>query len=100
MEPEILVATVVRSHDDPDKVVESVRSIFPEWIPENKPKQSHFPVERGSVRISGSAKSLDNLMSILRESRVLDTALDAMAMNADEEGTFFSLSRQLSLIHI
>ncbi len=98
MEPEILVSTVVRSHDDPDKVVESVRSIFPEWIPENKPKQSHFPVERDSVRISGSAKSLDNLMSILRESRVLDTALDAMAMNADEEGTFFTLSRQSASI--
>jgi predicted RNA binding protein with dsRBD fold (UPF0201 family) len=37
-------------------------------------------------------------MSILRESRVLDTALDAMAMNADEEGTFFSLSRQSASI--
>ncbi|MDG1541040.1 MAG: RNA-binding domain-containing protein [Candidatus Thalassarchaeaceae archaeon] len=98
MEPEIVVSTIVRSHDDPGKVIDSVRSIFPDWSPKNAPEHSDFPIIRDSEEISGKADSLDNLMSILRESRVLDTALDAMAMQADEEGTIFSLSRQSASI--
>ena len=98
MEPEILVSTIVRSHDDPGKVIDSVRSIFPDWNPNNIPEHSDFPIMRDSEEISGKADSLDNLISILRENRVLDTALDAMAMRADEEGTIFSLSRQSASI--
>ena len=98
MEPEILVSTIVRSHDDPGKVIDSVRSIFPDWSPKNAPEHSDFPIMRDSEEISGKADSLDNLISILRENRVLDTALDAMAMRADEEGTIFSLSRQSASI--
>ena len=98
MEPEILVSTIVRSHDDPNKVVQSVRSIFPEWSPKSTLEKSDFPINRDSEEISGSVDSLDNLLSILRDSRVLDTALDAMAMQADEEGTVFSLSRQSASI--
>ena len=98
MEPEILVSTVVRSHDDPNKVVDSVRSIFPEWSPKRTLEKSDFPLRRDSEEISGNVDSLDNLLSILRDTRVLDTALDAMAMQADEEGTVFSLSRQSASI--
>jgi len=98
MEPEIRVSTVVRSHEDPDRVVECVRSIFPDWSPDNVPENSDFPISRDCEEISGTADSLDNLLSKLRENRVLDTALDAMAMQADDEGTVFSLSRQSASI--
>ena len=98
MEPVILVSTVVRSHDDPNKVVDSVRSIFPEWSPKRTLEKSDFPLRRDSEEISGNVDSLDNLLSILRDNRVLDTALDAMAMQADEEGTVFRLSRQSASI--
>ena len=98
MEPEILVSTIVRSHDDPNKVVDSVRSIFPEWSPKRTLEKSDFPLRRDSEEISGNVDSLDNLLAILRDNRVLDTALDAMAMQADEEGTVFSLSRQSASI--
>ena len=98
MEPEILVSTVVRSHDDPNKVVDSVRSIFPEWSPKRTLEKSDIPLRRDSEEISGNVDSLDNLLSILRDNRVLDTALDAMAMQADEEGTVFRLSRQSASI--
>ena len=98
MEPEILVSTIVRSHDDPAKVIDSIRSIFPDWSPKKVPERADFPVIRGAEEIIGRADSLDNLLSILRENRVLDTALDAMAMNADEEGTVFRLSRQSAYI--
>jgi hypothetical protein len=42
MEPEILVSTIVRSHDDPAKVINSVRSIFPDWIPDKNLERSDF----------------------------------------------------------
>ena len=98
MEPEILVSTIVRSHDDPNKVVDSVRSIFPEWSPKRTLEKSDFPLRRDSEEISGNVDSLDNLLAILMDNRVLDTALDAMAMQADEEGTVFRLSRQSASI--
>jgi len=98
VEPEILVSTMFRSHDDPIKVVDSVRSVFPEWNPEGIPDQSDFPISRESEIISESVDSLDNLLSILRENRILDTALDAMAMEADDEGTVFRISRQSASI--
>ena len=88
------VSTLVRSHDDPDKVKDSVTSIFPDWEPSNFPEKSSFPVTRSSEVISAEIESIDGLLSILRENRVLDTALDAMAMNAHEGGTVFYLSRQ------
>lgn len=98
MEPEIRVSTMFRSHDDPAKVVDSVRSVFPEWNPEGIPDQSDFPISRESEIISESVDSLDNLLLILRENRILDTALDAMAMEADDEGTVFRISRQSASI--
>ena len=92
------VSTLIRSHDDPDKVKDSVTSIFPDWEPSNFPEKSSFPVTRSSEVISAEIESIDDLLSILRENRVLDTALDAMAMNAHEGGTVFYLSRQSASI--
>ena len=98
MDPKVRVSTMVRSHDDPDKVKDSVRLIFPDWEPSNFPEKSSFPVTRSSEVISAEIESIDDLLSILRENRVLDTALDAMAMNAHEGGTVFYLSRQSASI--
>ena len=98
MEPEIRVSTTVRTHDDPAKVVESVRSIFPDWNPDETLVRSDFPIRRESREIVGSIETMDNLLSILRENRILDTALDAMAMEADLEGTVFRISRQSAII--
>jgi len=98
MEPEIRVSTTVRTHDDPAKVIESVRSIFPDWNPDDTLVRSSFPIRRESRKIVGSIETMDNLQSILRENRILDTALDAMAMEADLEGTVFRISRQSAII--
>ena len=66
------VSTIIRSHDDPDKVKDSVTSIFPDWEPSNFPEKSSFPVTRSSEVISAEIQSIDGLISILRENRVLD----------------------------
>jgi predicted RNA binding protein with dsRBD fold (UPF0201 family) len=98
MEPKVRVSTIVRSHDDPVKVIGSVRSIFPDWNPKVVPSKSGFPINRKSEEICSDVESIDHLLTILRENRVLDTALDAMAINADEDGTVFCLSRQSASI--
>ena len=98
MDPKVRVSTLIRSHDDPDKVKQSVNSIFPDWEPSNYPERFSFPVTRSSEVISAEVQSFDGLLSILRENRVLDTALDAMAMKAHKGGTVFYLSRQSASI--
>ena len=98
MDPKVIVSTLVRSHDDPYKVKDSVTSIFPDWQPSNFPKKSSFPVTRSSEVFSAEIQSIDGLLSILRENRVLDTAMDAMAMRAHGRGTVFYLSRQSASI--
>ena len=94
MEPNVFVSTELRSHDRPSKVVDAVRSIFPSWSPANIPVRETFPVQRNSEIISGNVESLDTLLTKLRENRILDTGLDAMAMRADKDGSVFFLSRQ------
>ncbi len=98
MDPKVSVSTLIRSHDDPDKVKDSVKSIFPDWEPDKLPEKSSFPVTRSSEVVSAEIQSIDSLLTILRENRVLDTALDAMAMKAHEGGTVFYLSRQSAAI--
>ena len=97
MEPTISVSTVVRPHEDPRKVGESVLALFPDWNPEALPAEQGFPSTREAVELSSSAGSLDVVLMKVREQRVLDTALDAMAMGLDGDSTTFSLSRQSAL---
>ena len=98
MDPRITVSTVIRSHEDPEKVMKSVRTIFPDWEPDFIPETEGFPTNREKVEISGSTNSLDEMLSIIRQNRFLDTALDAMAMKSTDETASFSLSRQSASI--
>jgi predicted RNA binding protein with dsRBD fold (UPF0201 family) len=97
MEPAISLSTVVRPHEDPRKVRESVLALFPDWNPKSLPGEQSFPSSREAVELSGSAGSLDGVLMMVREQKVLDTALDAMAMGLVGDSTTFSLSRQSAL---
>ena len=97
MDPTISVSTVVRPHEDPRRVTESVQALFPDWNPESVPDAQCFPNSKGEVELKGTSDSLDVVLKIVREQRVLDTALDAMAMSLVGESTAFSLSRQSAL---
>ena len=98
MDPEISISTVIRSHEDPRKVIDSIMGLFPQWTPSSNPVVQKFPNNREDIEISGTAESLDNVLSILRDNRILDTALDAMTMNMRDGKTTFSLSRQSALV--
>ncbi len=97
MDPTISVSTVIRPHEDPRKVTESVQALFPDWSPESVPDGQRFPNSRGEVELKGASGSLDVVLKIVREQRVLDTAFDAMAMSLVGGSTTFSLSRQSAL---
>jgi predicted RNA binding protein with dsRBD fold (UPF0201 family) len=94
MEPAITVSTIVRAHEDPKLVLESVQNIFPDWFPDSFPDSSEFPSNREDLEIISQVHSIDKMLSILRERKVLDTAMDAMAIGIDGNGTKFNLSRQ------
>ena len=98
MEPAVSISTLIRPHESPEKVIDSVISIFPEWIPDTVPNSEGFPIKRGGIKISGRVDSIGNLISILRERRVLDTAMDAMAMEMEQGVARFRLSRQSSFV--
>jgi len=95
--PLISVSTVVQPHEDPHRVVEAVREMFPDWSPDLVPSNTDFPNDRVSVMMTGSSESLDTLMEAIRNQRILDTALDAMTMELDGGSTGFALSRQAAL---
>lgn len=98
MEPAVTISTLIRPHESPEKIIDSVRSIFPEWVPDTVPISDVFPIKRGEVMISGRVDSIGNLISILRERRVLDTAMDAMGMEMERGVAKFRLSRQSSFV--
>lgn len=98
MEPKITVSSIVETYEDPDKVVSSIKEIFPCWNPDSIIDQTEFPSTREPVLISGATNSLDGLLSIVRDNRTLDTALDSMAMNSSDNLASFSISRQSASI--
>ena len=98
MEPKITVSSIVETYEDPGKVVRSIKEIFPCWDPNPIIEQTEFPSTREPVLISGAANSLDVLLSIVRENRTLDTALDSMAMYSSDNLASFSISRQSASI--
>ena len=91
---DIQLSTVIRPHEDPALVVESVRGLFPDWEPESVPESSSFPQTRQDILLEGGCESLDSLLESARNQRILDTALDAMSMRLEDDSTIFSVSRQ------
>ena len=95
--PLISVSTVVQPHEDPQRVVDAVQVMFPDWSPDRMPSNSGFPSGRAAEMMTGSSESLDTLLEAVRIQRVLDTALDVMSLELDGSSTGFSLSRQAAL---
>ena len=94
---DIGISTVLYPHEDPARVVESVRGLFPDWMPNAEPENSAFPQRRLAVILEGASDSIETLLESARDQRILDTALDAMSMRLEGDYTEFSISRQASM---
>ena len=95
--PHVTVSTRVMSHEIGKKCAEAVRKIFPAFSVENIPTEEGFPVRRDEVQLICNDLSPDCFLEMLAEQRILDTALDAMALNLQPPSTTFLLSRQAAL---
>ena len=95
--PLVTVSTRVMSHEVGEKCVEAVQKIFPGFTVEKIPAEEPFPVRRGEVLLICDELSPDCFLELLTEQRILDTALDAMALNLQPPSTTFLLSRQAAL---
>lgn len=98
MEPEVTVSTTVLPHEDATRVAAAVRSLFPNWECEVEGRGREFPTADGPIRLSGPAASLDIVLEQAAKHRILDTALDAMTLDLENDTTTFSLSRQAAFV--
>lgn len=94
---EIEISTTLQPYEDLDRVIESVKSLFPDWSPEITNKESGFPSKIKSELIYGTSSSMDYFLEAIRNQSILDTALDAMTMDEDDQVCDFTISRLASL---
>ncbi len=80
------------------RVAAAVRALFPQWECEVERAERDFPTEDGPVRLSGRAASLYLVLEQAAKHRILDTALDAMSLDLEDDTTVFSLSRQAAFV--
>ena len=95
--PIVTVSTSVMPHERGVKCVEAVQKIFPDFLVKNVPEDGEFPILRGEMELSCNDLSPDYFLVLLSKQRILDTALDAMALNLRTNSTSFLLSRQAAL---
>ncbi|RJU84932.1 MAG: hypothetical protein DWB93_00100 [Candidatus Poseidoniales archaeon] len=93
----IKVSTKIQPHEDAEKVIFSIKNIFPDWKPNKNIKKELFPTKRETIEVSGNSESIDIFMQSVTSQRILDTAFDAMTMNINVNNTSFSISRQAAI---
>ena len=92
---DVIVSTIITGADSPDKVMEAVCRLFPGFSCE-VPEEPRFPIDRNIV-LAASAVPLDEFLSAIHTQRILDTCLDAMSENLQDDTTIFHISRQAAL---
>ncbi len=93
----IVIETELRGADSPEKVRESLLTLFPEF-----PEQGDIehPTLGNAIHETwtGEQVSLQTFLKLLHEQRILDTALDAMTIAFDGTKTTFDLLRQAAIV--
>ena len=91
-----VVRTVLSGADSPQKVFAALQLLFPEVEIGEVPGEPSFG-HASNHEWSFEDLSLSTFLSQLHEQRILDTALDAMSLNMNEESTTFQISRQAAV---
>nr|AIF21297.1 hypothetical protein [uncultured marine group II/III euryarchaeote KM3_99_A09] len=107
-DPRATLTVAVRPSDDPERVAEAVNALFPDLEPPDLP-ELRFPGMDDSHIWQVEGVDLRPFLEQIEKQRIMDTALDAMALDltssnnsANDETvrsdtTKFSLSRQAAL---
>ena len=88
---EISLLTTLRPGDDAENITMAIRTLFPDAAVGNIEPQS-FPSDQ-MVAIECRHLSFEVFLEQLRKQSILDTAMDAMGKNLDEQKTTFKISR-------
>ena len=94
---EIQISTTLQPYENLDKVIESVKTLFPDWSPEIINRESGFPSKNNPEIIYGTSSSMDLFLEAIRNQSILGTAVAAMPMEEDDQNCDFTISRLASL---
>ena len=92
----ILIETKLSGADSPEKVLQAVLAIFPEFPRENTSEEPELG-KASNETWSAEQVSLETYLKLLHDYRILDTALDAMTVHFDGQKTQFDLLRQAAI---
>ena len=91
----VMVSSKLLGADDPELVLESILSIFPDFTC-GLPEKPEFPTEQDET-LASDGVSLSNFLEAIHKQSILDTALDFMSKDLDNTGTIFHISRQAAM---
>ena len=88
----VVVSSLCAACDDPEKVIQSIKNIFPEFETSSYENQT-FPSAQKYL-ITEENQSMSNFIQIVSDQRILDTTMDHMAFGLSDRNTRFNISRQ------
>ena len=92
------ISTEIKGADSPKKIFAAILNIFPETeINEENTTEPSFPVEDEDQFVSLTCNNIEEFIEKISNQRILDTAMDAMTHNLNENDTWFYISRQAAL---
>ena len=91
----VVVSTRLLGADDPGLVYDAILKLFPDFTC-GLPKNPKFPSEQDDILASDNV-SMQTFLEVIHNQFILDTALDYMSANLDENGTVFHISRQAAM---
>tara|TARA_B100000959_G_scaffold286964_1_gene368342 strand:+ start:3562 stop:4086 length:525 start_codon:yes stop_codon:yes gene_type:complete len=94
VEPIVTVSTTIETHEDPIKVIEAVKGIFPQWKPDDSIDLTGEITDSNGFTVWGVVDSMEDFLIKIRELRILDTAMDVMSMKLKDGVTEFNISKQ------
>ena len=92
----IVISSLVTGAESPSMVLESIQNVFPDFVSELVTEEPTFgsPV---NVVFKQEDVSLNQFLAMIHKQAILDTALDMMSINLDDNHTYFEILRQASI---
>jgi predicted RNA binding protein with dsRBD fold (UPF0201 family) len=91
-----VISTELCGADSPLKVRQALEQVFPE-APAQEPGPEPEFGSGTNQRWAYENVSLAQFLHLIHEQRILDTALDAMSLNLNNDTTEFSIARQAAI---
>ena len=92
------ISTEINGADSPLKIIQSISNIFPEIdVGSEQFKEPTFPTKSSEYKISFECSNVDEFIEKISKQRILDTAMDAMSHNLNDNHTYQKQGMELIL---